>query len=706
MDLDDELDLKPLNTGDIKLLFGLWPYTKTFRPVILLGAVMILLAALVSIALPYLTKVALDGYVLPLGRKIVDSGPLPPDFGAGLEDSDFLPSGDPGVFFVPAGGAEKIDRALEKTLVASGKLDPDRWYLKKIDADFTFGEASKLSRDSGGLVELHPNLVAVREPDLTRLDGAATLVLRNADLEGLKVLAVLFAALMVAGYFFDLGQRVILETASQKLGYFLRERLLSHLFSLSQSFFDKSEAGRLTSRLTSDINNINAMVKSTAASFFSDVLSLVGVTAVMVALSPKLALVSFLVTPLAVLVSWRFGKIARRIQRDLRGKVSAINQYFSETRAGIVIIKALGREKTSALGFRELNESNFRTGLRQVHSFAVFLPLVDFIASSVLALILWFGGNMVLGNAVSLGVLAAFVGYANRFFAPIKDLAEKVNTFQSAFASIERINALFEVDDRTLPEGPVPEAPPGPGGEIAFENVSFAYGENMPMVLENINFTVGKGETVALVGATGSGKSSVINLMLRFYDPTEGRITFDGARLKNLDLSLHRKRIGLVTQDVYLYGGTVMENLKLGRTDIPDEVARNAAERVGASAFIEKLPGGYDEKIGNEGRTLSAGERQLLACARALIDAPEFVILDEATAFVDSESELLISKAMRTVFEGRTSIIIAHRLSTVKNADRILVLNRGRIVEEGSHEDLIKKNGLYFNLARLQSLES
>jgi ABC-type multidrug transport system fused ATPase/permease subunit len=699
-----EDELRPIKTSDFKLLFDLWPMTKSMRPLMLAGVLMIILASLVSLVLPYLTKVAIDSHILPMGRKIGPRESIPPELMGTLMADVFLESGNIGVFLLKNKSASKIDKRQERILVSEGILDPERYYLKKMDEGFGIKDAELIIRDLKGKPALYPNFLVVRERDLLTLSGSASLVLRDADLKSLKTLAFLFAGLMILAYFFDFGQRVILETASQKLGHNLRESLLSHLFGLSQSFFDRSEAGRLTSRLTSDINNINSLIKSTAASFFSDILSLVGVTVVMFGLSPKLALIALCLTPLALLVSWYFSKVARALQRNLRSKVAAINQYFSETRMGVKIIKALRRENESKRIFEELNYENYKVGLKQVHSFAIFLPLVDLLATSVLALILYFGGAMVLDNMVSLGVLAAFVGYSNRFFAPVKDLAEKMNTFQSAFASMERINDLFAADDRTLPVGP-PVLPKSPGGEISFKNVCFSYGKDLPMVLKNVSFRVKKGETLALVGETGSGKSSVISLMLRFYDPQEGEILFDGTPLKTLDLKSHRKRIGLVTQDVYLYGGTVMENLRLGREDIPLKKVIEAAEKTGASRFIEKLPKGYDERLGSEGKSLSAGQRQLLACARALIDAPEFVILDEATAFVDSESELLISKAMREIFKGRTSIIIAHRLSTIRHSDRILVLNHGQIAEEGNHDTLIRQNGLYHHLARLQSLD-
>jgi ABC-type multidrug transport system fused ATPase/permease subunit len=700
-----EDDYRRVTRGDLKLLLSLWPVTSSFRPLLALGVLMIMLSSLQSIILPYLTKVALDSYILPLSWKFTAPSPadVPHALRSRVRDADFVPSGREGVYFLPPGKAELIDSREERGLREAGFLDGDRYYLRPVTDGMPEREIAGLAALEKGLAELYPRFVAVPERNLPLLDGAATAVLRGADLEGLKWLGIVFGLLMILGYFSDLGQRVILETASQKLSLNLRRKVLDHLFGLSQGYFDRQEAGRLTSRLTSDINNINSLIKSTSASFFSDLLSLAGVTAILFTLSPRLAAATLLMAPLVAGVSWYFSRIARDLQRAMRGKISEICQFFSETRAGLGVIKAFRHERESAASFAALNRENFETGYRQVNSMAVFLPLVDLIASLVLAVVLWVGGLMALDNAISIGVLAAFVGYANRFFAPIKDLAEKVNTFQSAFASLERLHALLQDDERTVPEGP-PLAPASPGGAVSFRGVSFRYSGSGPLVLDSLDLEIRRGETLAIVGETGSGKSSLISLMLRFYDPTAGEILFDGAPLRRLDLGAHRRRIGLVTQDVYLYSGTVMDNLRLGRADLDEERIRDAAERVGAARFIERLPGGYYARLGSEGRSLSAGQRQLIACARALIDAPDIVILDEATAFVDSESELLIAEAMDTLFEGRTSVIIAHRLSTVKRSDRIIALSRGRIAEEGTHAELIARRGIYYRLAMLQSL--
>ncbi|MDR1085244.1 MAG: ABC transporter ATP-binding protein/permease [Deltaproteobacteria bacterium] len=688
---------------DLKLLKYLKPAFKPFKGLIIASIAMIMAAALISLVLPYLTKVAIDQYILPLGRLVTPGDKtLPAELEALLTHDDLEPTTQEGVFFISARKAAGLDARQEKNLTQAGLLAPERYYFRPIDSGFTQKEALDLAARSN-LLQIWPKGLAVKESDLPRLPGGVNLILRGADLSGLKKLALFFAVLMILGYFFDLGQRYYLESGAQKMSHELRSLIMAHLMNLSQSFYDHQQSGRLTSRLTSDINNINALIKSTAASFFSDFLSLFGVTAIMFLLNPTLAAITLILTPLAGFLSWRYGHEAREIHRDLRAKVAAINQSFNESINGLMIIQAFNREKETEAGFEELNEANFKAGARQVHSVAVFLPLVDLCATMVLSLVLWFGGLAVLDNTVTLGVLAAFVGYAGRFFIPIKDLAEKLNTFQSAFASLERIEELLENQNILSPKEPV--LLPGPaGGLVEMKNVSFSYGPGRPVVIKDLSLTIRPGESVAIVGATGSGKSSLISLLLRFYDPTAGEIFFDGLPLNSLDIKAHRRRLSLVTQDVYLSSGTVLENLRLGRHDLPEEKIVAAAAAVGADRFIRRLPRGYDEPLGSSGQSLSAGQRQLLACARALIDAPQIIILDEATAFVDTETELLIEKALATVLAGRTSIIIAHRLSTIRRSNRILVMESGQLVEEGSHEELLALKGIYSHLAVLQGL--
>ncbi|MCL2029020.1 MAG: ABC transporter ATP-binding protein/permease [Deltaproteobacteria bacterium] len=593
---DDEIR-RPFQTGDLALLWRLRRLTLGTRRLMALGAVMVLGASLAGLTLPYITSLAIDEYIVPMGH------------------------------------------ALET----------------------------------------------------------------EEALRGLARLALIFAGLMLLGYGLEFGQRVVLEVVAQRQALALRQKLLTHLFSLSQSFFDGRQTGRLTSRLTNDVNNLSSLAKNSVATMVGDLVSLTVIIIIMFSLSPKLAVLTVAFTPLTIILAVYFGRLSRAVQRELRARLAAINQVFSETLGGLMVIQAFRREKLNTEIFENMNYENYRAGMKQTRIYALFVPLIDVFASVILALVIWQGGSGVMAGELSLGVVAAFIGYARRFFQPIQDLAEKLNLFQSAFASLERLTDILDQNER-LAEPANPLVPARPGGALAFEKVNFRYRPDTPLVLTDLSFTIRRGEAVALVGQTGSGKSSIINLIQRSYDPESGRITFDGQPLEELDLTLHRARLGLVTQDVYLYAGTVLDNLRLGRDRLSDADLEAACRAVGADLFIKRLPRGYEEPLGTGGRHLSAGERQLLACARAFLETPEIIILDEATAAVDSETERLIEKACRTLFAGRTSITIAHRLSTIRQADRILVLSRGRLIEEGGHRELLALKGAYYRLALLQGL--
>ncbi|UQZ90822.1 antibiotic ABC transporter ATP-binding protein [Deltaproteobacteria bacterium Smac51] len=701
--VEDEVK-RPLG-GDLKLLGRLWPMIKPLRLIIALGAVMVFVAAMASVALPYATRLAIDRYIVPVGPMVTmpEGTELPEPLRRALDSGHSVSSGESGVFFLKPEAVELLDKREEEALVAGGYLSRERYYVRQLSGGEGESRMQTLAMRRPDLVMAWPGLLAVEEKNLAELPDVVISTWRAADLDGLKQLALVFALLMFLGYIFEFGQRVVLETAAQRLSLDLRQRIMAHLFSLSQSFFDRHQSARLTSRVTNDVNNLSNLTKTSVATLFNDLVSLLVIVVIMFSLSPKLALITVAFTPFTVILSSYFGKMSRAVQRDLRARLAIINQSFAETIGGINIIQAFRREARNTELFESLNYQNYLAGLKQMRIHAVFVPLIDVFASLILALVIWYGGGSVLAGTLSLGVVAAFIGYARRFFQPIQDMAEKLNIFQSAFASLERLTELLDEDDKIeTPENAL--QPVNPGGGVEFSHVNFRYLPEGPLVLKDITFKIAPGESVALVGQTGSGKSSIINLIQRAYDPESGEILFDGLPLKKLDLKAHAARLGLVTQDVYLYSGTVMDNLRLGRTNLTDDEIKAACHAVGADYFIERLPHGYDEHLGPGGRHLSAGERQLLACARALIETPEIIILDEATAAVDSESEALIERALSTLFQGRTSITIAHRLATIRRVDRILVLHNGRLIEEGSHDELVAKKGAYYRLALLQGL--
>ena len=699
-DRDDEIR-RPFQAGDLALLWRLKHLTKGTRRLMALSAFFVLGAALAGVTLPYVTSLVIDNYIVPVGPRLALSAPLPPALQAIMEEGGAIKNPDPlGPAFLRPQALKKLPPREREALVQAGFLSRENFYARPGDPE---GRLAALAESRPDLVNRQGGLYAVAEKNLAALPEIILAAWRAADLSGLARLAILFASLMFLGYILEFGQRVVLEIVAQRQALALRQELLRHLFSLSQSFFDGRLTGRLTSRLTNDVNNLSSLAKNSVATMGGDLVSLAVIIVVMFSLSPKLAAITVAFTPLTAVLASYFGRLSRAVQRDLRARLAAINQTFSETLGGILVIQAFRREKLNTEIFQKINYEYYLAGLRQTRIHALFVPLIDVFASVILALVIWFGGGEVLAGEISLGVVAAFIGYARRFFQPIQDLAEKLNIFQSAFASLERLTDLLDQDDH-LDEPAQPLIPIRPGGALAFEGVNFRYRPDGPLVLTNLSFTIERGEAVALVGQTGSGKSSIINLILRSYDPEAGRITFDGLPLRELDLTLHRSRLGLVTQDVYLYAGTVLDNLRLGREHLSDENLTSACRAVGADHFIERLPRGYQEPIGAGGRHLSAGERQLLACARAFLETPEIIILDEATAAVDSETEQVIEKACRTLFAGRTSITIAHRLSTIRQADRILVLSRGRLIEEGAHRDLLALKGAYYRLALLQGL--
>jgi ABC-type multidrug transport system fused ATPase/permease subunit len=688
----------------LKLLRRLWPLIRPLRFIITLGAGLTLLAALASVLLPYATKLAIDRYIVPVGPRVtLPAGrPVPEALQKILASGHYTASGRNGVFFLKPEAVSLLDRREESQLIGAGLLSRERFYARTLGNGAGEREILALAGARPEILIRYPAALAVEEKNLAQIPQAVTSFWRAADLDGLARLALIFGTIMFLGYIFEFAQRVILELAAQRLSLTLRQQVLEHLFGLSQSFFDRQQSARLTSRLTNDVNNLANLTKTSVAAVGGDLVSLILILGIMFSLSPQLALITAAFTPLMALMSSYFGRLSRTVQRDLRARLAIINQNFAESIGGLKIIQAFRQEKRSSDLFQELNQATYLAGLRQLRIQAVFVPLIDLFASAILALVIWYGGGSVLAGALSLGVVAAFIGYARRFFMPLQDLAEKLNIFQSALASLERLTELLDEDER-IEEAERPLQPVRPGGGLEFRQVNFRYLPEGPLVLKDLSFKIAPGESVALVGQTGSGKSSIINLIQRSYDPESGEILFDGQPLKELDLAAHRARLGLVAQDVYLYSGTVMENLRLGR-DLKDADLFAAVRAVGADQFIQRLPRGYDEPLGPGGRHLSAGERQLLACARALIEAPEIIILDEATAAVDSESEALIERALHTLFTGRTSITIAHRLATIRRVDRIYVLHQGRLIESGPHDELVAAKGAYYRLALLQGL--
>lgn len=522
----------------------------------------------------------------------------------------------------------------------------------------------------------------------------------------LRTLAVLFLGALVLEFVLDYAQAYLTAWMGQRVMADLRLQVFSHLQRLSVSYFDRHPVGRLMTRVTSDVETLNELFSSGVVTVFGDVFTLAAITGMMLLTDWRLALVAFAVMPVMYLAAVTFRRHVRSSFRDIRTRVARLNAFLQEHLSGLRVVQLFGREEAEAAAFATVNREHLQAHMRSITVYAIFFPVVEFLTSVALALLLWYGGLRVLGGTLTVGVLAAFIQLTRRFFQPLQDLSEKYNLLQSAMASSERIFQLLD----TAPEVRSPEAPralAAPArGEVAFEHVWFRYRAGAPgaddgWVLRDVSFTARPGQTLALVGHTGAGKTTILSLLLRYYDPERGRITIDGVDIRELDLAAVRGLIGFVQQDLFLFTGDIERNLVLDSGRGP-AAARQAAERVGASRFIERLPSGYGHVLGERGRSLSVGERQLLSFARALAQDPRILVLDEATSSVDAEAEAQIQRAVAELMVGRTSLVVAHRLSTILHADEILVMHHGEIRERGTHRALLAQGGLYERLYRLQ----
>ena len=520
------------------------------------------------------------------------------------------------------------------------------------------------------------------------------------DPQGLLITALFFLAVLIVRGLVQYLNTYLTQWIGQRTIFDLRMQLFEHLQYLGLKFFDRNPIGRLITRVTNDIEVLNEMFSSGIVMVFSDVFTIIGILYFMFSMSWELALVSLSVLPLLFYGTFLFRKKARETYREVRIQIARINAFMQEHITGMMVDQIFNREKKSFEKFKRINAAHRDANIHSIFYYALFYPAVEIIGALAVGLIVWYAGSNALEGAFTLGTVMAFLQFNEMFWRPIRDLSEKYNIMQTAMASSERVFKLL--DDKTIipnPQSPVPL--PTVRGEIEFRNVWFAYnGEDY--VLKNVSFKITPGETVAIVGATGAGKTSIISLLSRFYDVNKGEILIDGINIRSVDTHELRKHIAVVLQDVFLFAGDVRTNITLGDESIPPERVRGAARLVGAQRFIEKLPAEYETEVKERGATLSVGQKQLISFARALAYNPKILILDEATSSVDTETELLIQAAIKNLLRGRTSIVIAHRLSTIQSADKIIVLHKGEIREVGTHQELLALGGIYYKLYQLQ----
>ena len=546
--------------------------------------------------------------------------------------------------------------------------------------------------------------------------------LSNQPMVGIAQIAAMYLGLLLLSFLFEFTQTYIMQWTGQKVMFDLRAQIFRHLQRLHVAFYDRNPVGRLVTRVTSDVDALNEMFTAGVVSIFEDVFVLAGIVVIMLNMSWRLALITFAVLPVIFFATSLFRKAVRESYRRIRIAIARINAYLQEHVTGIVVLQLFNREKKSYEQFEKINRTHMDAYKDAILAHAIYYPVVEVLSAIAIASVIWFGGNQVIRNTVSLGVLVAFMQYAQRFFRPIQDLSEKYNILQSAMASSERIFKLLDTPAEIVtPQAP--RVPAGPG-RIEFDHVWFAYrtlvqaaeeaarkGEKLARtttedgydwVLRDVSFTIDPGDTVAFVGHTGAGKTTIISLWLRFYDVQKGAIRIDGVDIRDIDLADLRRRYGVVLQDPFLFSGTVADNIRLGSRWIADSSIEDAAEQVNVADFIRSLPGGFSEEVKERGSTLSTGQKQLISFARALAHNPKILILDEATSSVDTETEFRVRDALTRMVAGRTSIMIAHRLSTVQRANKIIVMHKGKVREIGTHQQLLANRGIYWKLYQLQ----
>lgn len=551
----------------------------------------------------------------------------------------------------------------------------------------------------GVLLLLGTSIVDLALPYITKVAIDRYVLTRRTD--GLLLAAALYMLVLLLSFLFRYGQTYVAGTLGQRVMYDLRTQMFAHIQRLSLSFFDRNPVGRLVTRLSNDVDALNEALTSGVVSLIGDVLTLAGITVLLFWLNWRLALITFLVLPVLIWIMARMQAGMRDAYRAVRTRLARINAYIAENVTGMLVVQLFNRERRNFDRFDELNREYKDSAMRSLYYFSLFGPVITLISALAIGLIIWYGGGRVVAGAMTLGSLVAFLQYIERFFLPIRDLTEKYNTLQSAMAASERIFRLLD-EEEDVRDQPDPVRVEHVRGEVEFDGVWFAYNDE-EWVLKDVSFHISQGESVAFVGATGAGKTSIISLMSRFYDVQRGRVLIDGVDVRDVVQADLRRHIGVVLQDPFLFSGTIASNIRLHNAAITDQMVREAATYVNADTFIQRLPGGYDEEVRERGAGLSVGQKQLLSFARAIAFNPEIMlVMDEATSSVDTETEGLIQDALRKLMKGRTTFIIAHRLATVQYVDRIIVLHKGRIVEEGSHQELLAKRGYYHRLYELQ----
>lgn len=675
---------------DSRLMRRLLQYAKPYWHFFFISIVLVFLVTAMDIVQPYLIKIAIDNHIIAYDRPLLSFAPEEaPGEGVRFRDRIYIPQ----------------DR-LTDAEAAAGELyqivlADNHYYLIKGTAPIgTNFSAAPLADGSDVWILTNTDVPTRPTYEGYRLSKAELRHFRAEDVRAIGRLGLLYLGVVVFGFVVNYIQTNLLAYTGQKIIFNIRTEVFNHVENLSVSFFDRNPVGRLVTRVTNDVETLNEMYTDVLVNLFRDIFTILGAVIVMLQLNWKLTLIILTVLPIVAITSIIFRSKVREAYRETRRKLSAINATLAENFSGMRIIQIFAQEAKKSRQFDKINREHLNATMNELKIFAVFRPFMEFLSNVALALLLWFGGRAVIGGSLQFGVLYAFIDYIGRLFNPINALTDKYNIMQSAMASSERIFQIL--DQKTMIKNPeYPKPLPEIKGRVEFKNVWFAYNDE-EWVLKDISFTAEPGETIAFVGATGAGKTSIINVLNRLYDIQKGQILIDGIDIRHVRKEDLRRQIAVVLQDVFLFTGDIKSNIRLNEQTISDEKVMEVARYVNADKFIEKLPGKLDEPVTERGSTLSMGQRQLLAFARALAFDPKILVLDEATANIDTETEILIQDALRKLTKGRTTFVIAHRLSTIQQADKIIVLHKGQIREVGTHQELLKKRGIYYKLYQLQ----
>jgi ATP-binding cassette subfamily B protein/subfamily B ATP-binding cassette protein MsbA len=670
---------------DSRLMKRLLEYAYPYWKILLVCILLLLIVTGIELARPYLIKIAIDDHINAIDKPMVAFQV---------------------VEFENKGAIYNNRRFIRLDNLNNNYPNRQNYQLYELEGNYylvdgLINENEKTSvNENGQLLQIQNG---ENSYDAQLLPEEVLDDFRVQDYYALQRIALIYLSIIVLGFGINYLQIYLLNKTTQKIIYNMRQEIFSHLQKMSLSYFDKNPVGRLVTRVTNDTETLNEMYTNVLVNLFKDIFIILGIVIIMFRLNVQLTLVSLAIVPFVIAAAFIFRDYARDAYRMVRIKLAKINSALSENISGMKIVQIFNQEKRKLKEFISINDDYYDASMRQIKIFAVFRPSMDLLYSLALAVLIWYGGGRVYSQVLQFGVLYAFINYIQKFFRPINDLSEKYNMLQSAMASSERIFKILDTEiDIKEPKDPV-QLPENLEGKVEFKDVWFAY-EDKEWVLKDINFEIKPGETVALVGATGAGKTSIINLISRFYDIQHGEILIDNNNIKEIEKNSLREKIGVVLQDVFLFTGNIGSNISLN-VDLDKSRIKETARYVNADKFISKLSNKYEHEVKERGSTLSAGQKQLLAFARALAFNPDILVLDEATANIDTETEILIQDALEKLTAERTTIVIAHRLSTIQHADKILVMHKGKIKERGTHQELLSEKGLYYNLYQLQYKE-